>query len=82
MKNKIKDFLANNEQEFISVGIPNGIYGLKEVLSELSYEMDDLVGEETNGWQIDFWYGFSNKEGKTLCLSGSLFYGDFKLTKD
>lgn len=34
-----------------------------------------------NGWQVDFWYYFI-KEDQKILLSGSLWYGNYKLTYD
>lgn len=35
---------------------------------------------ETNGWQIDFWKTYANGD-KEIELSGSLYYGEYKLRK-
>ena len=40
----------------------------------------ELMGDETNGWQVDFWYYFELPEGRFM-LSGSLHYGNFKFSK-
>lgn len=53
---------------------------IKEYLETQGFE--HLVGEgETNGWQCDFWEYFKDKDGNKWCLSGSLWYDDFKLYK-
>lgn len=34
---------------------------------------------DPNGWQVDFWNDYFNPNTKDIiCLSGSLYYGDFK----
>lgn len=53
-----------------------------KVLEALNYE-EQPIDESTNGWQVDFWYKFTNKDKEiTLMLSGSLWYGDFRLSID
>lgn len=36
---------------------------------------------DSNGWQIDFWEYFDHPELGEWMLSGSLWYGDYKLIK-
>lgn len=36
---------------------------------------------ETNGWQVDYWIDFS-LYGKEYSLSGSMWYGDYKIVED
>lgn len=36
---------------------------------------------DSNGWQIDFWEYYNHPELGEWCLSGSLWYGDYKLAK-
>jgi hypothetical protein len=44
----------------------------------------NLMGDgndfDTHGWQVDFRWHFKREE-QSYCLSGSLFYGNFKLRK-
>jgi hypothetical protein len=35
---------------------------------------------DTNGWQVDFWW-YIHKDKVKYCFYGSLFYGEFKLSK-
>lgn len=53
---------------------------IEDILELFDYGKRDDNDECINGWQIDFWYKFSNGE-KELLLSGSLWYGDFELRK-
>tara|TARA_R110002073_G_scaffold3315_6_gene22350 strand:+ start:12104 stop:12358 length:255 start_codon:yes stop_codon:yes gene_type:complete len=55
------------------------IADVERILKRVGY--DRLEENDTNGWQVDFWYYFK-KEDKSLCLSGSLFYGRYKLTRE
>lgn len=41
----------------------------------------DQGGGDSNGWQHDFWEYFEHPDKGRWCLSGSLWYDDFKLTK-
>lgn len=36
----------------------------------------------TNGWEIDFWNYYVNDAGKRLCLTGSLYSGNFSIDFD
>jgi hypothetical protein len=36
---------------------------------------------DNNGWQVDFWLYFTHPEKGKWCLSGSWYYGDYRLTK-
>lgn len=81
LKQVITDFL-NTEAEAIEIPM-TPVQDVAKILTELGYDELELSGDETNGWQIDFWYYFYNTvAGPKLCLSGSLHYGDFKLSKE
>lgn len=55
---------------------------IKKMFEEVGYYQLELDGDETNGWQVDFWYKFARPDQPTVTLSGSLWYGNFKFTKD
>lgn len=58
------------------------IRDFERVLKGLGFNKLEMDGEETNGWQVDFFYTFTHpKKGKYL-LMGSLHYGNYKFTKD
>ena len=73
----IQNFL-NSDRE----SIPLNYFPLKtyqKILKDLGYTFYDI---DFNGWQVEFWQYFQNEdETKKLCLSGSLWFGNFKLTK-
>lgn len=73
----IQNFLYSDRES-----IPLNYYPLKnyqEILKDLGYT---FYNSDINGWQVDFWQYFQNEdETKKLCLSGSLWFGNFKLTK-
>jgi len=80
MKKLIQDFIKSGEQEFkFQQMMP--IRDIEDILKEIGFEDLELSGEETNGWQIDFWYTFQSSEYGVYELSGSLHYGDFQLIK-
>ena len=80
MKKLIQEFIKSGEQEFkFQLMMP--IRDIEEILKEIGFEELELSGDETNGWQIDFWYHFKSYEYGTYVLSGSLHYGNFILTK-
>jgi len=81
IRRKIKSFVESGEEtlSFDDVLIPVGI--IEDIMKdmEFTFEMD---GEETNGWQVDFWYYFNHPAFGKYCYQGSLFYGEAKLRKD
>lgn len=36
---------------------------------------------DTNGWQVDFWMYFKDKFNNKFLVDGSLFYGNFKISR-
>jgi hypothetical protein len=92
MKNKMKqlilDFINSEETELKLDFLPLNDYA--KILSELGFNtilngslnlMNDNADYDTNGWQVDFWWNFKLVD-KKYCLGGSLFYGDFTLSKE
>lgn len=80
-KQLIQNFIKSGEKKLkFDTMLP--IIEIEEALTEIGFEELDLNGGETNGWQIDFWYKFKSKEHNNYTLSGSLYYGDFILSKD
>jgi len=80
LKENIEDFLKG-EMEALEIPM-TPIRDVEEILKELGYNELELNGDETNGWQVDFWYYFYSETQPVLLLSGSLHYGDFKLSKE
>lgn len=78
LENKIKQFLDSDEETICIDMFP--IDKIEDVLKKLGFPKDSL-DYDTNGWQIDFWYTYYNSNNEAIRLSGSLHYGDFKLTK-
>lgn len=82
MKEKIKNYLDTHQKgeefEFEEM-LP--IDDIQTILVELGFEGTHLEGEESNGWYVDFWYTFNHPEKGEYELSGSLWYGEFKLRK-
>lgn len=54
----------------------------RKVAEGCGLTMEPLTGEETMGWQTDFWYQFRGGDGAVYTLGGSLYYGNFKFSKD
>lgn len=79
LKEQVQELL-NSDNESVEIEM-TPIQDIQSILNEFGYEDLDLDGEETNGWQIDFWYKFYKKDSPTLMVSGSLHYGDFKISK-
>lgn len=78
MKEKIEEFIKSDKVELKLDLLPIDKYN--KILSDLGWNRDDV---DTNGWQVDFWVSFEKEdvEDFTLDLSGSLFYGDYCLSK-
>ena len=79
MRDIIQNFL-NIDRESISLQM-HPIDTYNNILKDFGYEMEDSDGDNLNGWSVDFWYYYKNKEGNRLCLGGSLWYGEFTLSK-
>jgi len=80
LKNKLEEFIKSDKECIDLDMLP--ISELGKILIELGFDKLELDGDETNGWQIDFWYKFNHSELGTYTLSGSLHYGNFKLSKE
>jgi len=56
-----------------------GFMNLAHILKEtFAFDEFEGTGDETNGWQVDFWYYFKHADRGRYCLSGSLGYGEFE----
>ena len=79
-KNLLSIFINNTSIDTISIGVlPLYIY--EDFLNSLGWEKEDCE-DNTNGWEIDFWYSYTKKESSfKLELSGSLYYGGYKINK-
>jgi hypothetical protein len=76
----VNDILKSGAQ---SVKIPMcPLSELVEKFKKHGYKWRELSGNELNGWEVDFWYYFDKKGHKSICFSGGLYRGDFKLTED
>lgn len=81
MKGVLQGFIeSESTKEFSIPMIP--VRTIEKLLIELGYDQLEMQGEETNGWQIDFWYYFKGTDKTTICMTGSLHYGNFKLSKE
>lgn len=56
---------------------------IRKVFEKQGYKWEDLKDDgNLNGWSVDFWYYFSHPEKIRYCVSGSLWYGGFKIYKN
>lgn len=79
-KQQIQEFVKSGAKELkFDTMLP--VRTVEDALTEIGFEELDLEGDETNGWQVDFWYYFKSTTYGTYMLSGSLHYGKFKLEK-
>ena len=78
MRDIIQNFLSTDRESIPLQFFPVDTY--TKILEDFGYEMEDL-GDNLSGFSVDFWYYYKNKEGKRLCLGGSLWYGNFNLNK-
>lgn len=79
LEDEIRAFLTSEVESYSLSMCPVGDID-NELTKTFGYEREDLDGD-SNGWQVDFWY-YYYKYNKRICLSGSLWYGNFKLTKE
>lgn len=81
MKESVKTFMSDDSRKGYPIPM-TPISEITEVLEELGYKQDKDK-DDTNGWQIDFWYHYKNNGNKkAIMLSGSLHYGQFVLNKE
>lgn len=76
---EIREFIISQEEKMKISMIP--ISEIQDIFESQGYELEDL-DDNTNGWSIDFWYYFKHPEKARYCVSGSLWYGDFKIYKN
>ncbi len=81
LKEQIKSFLENNRKKSIKFEHLIAVQELYKILKSLGFDPLELSGEETNGWQIDFWYYFTHKKYGKFCYGGSLHYGEPTFSK-
>jgi len=82
MKNKLIEeirVLTGNESGKIKIDILP-ICEYQKLIEEAggSFDIDEM---DTNGWEVDFWINFKLFES-SFTLSGSLFYGNYEITKE
>lgn len=76
---KLREFIIlQGETLELSEMIP--ISDIQDLFELEGYQLEEL-NDNTNGWSIDFWYYFKHSEKARYCVSGSLWYGDFKIYK-
>lgn len=79
-KEQIIDFVKSGERVLkFDTMLP--ISKVEDVLKSIGFKDLQLDGDETNGWQVDFWYTFSSEEYGDYMLAGSLHYGGFVLER-
>jgi hypothetical protein len=82
IKEEIEYYLKDHEEgdiyEFDYI-LP--IDEIQNILVGLGFEETELEGEETNGWDVDFWYIFVHPEKGKYELTGSLWYGEYTFCK-
>ncbi len=79
VENDISKILTN-DIDFIDIPmIP--IDDFEKIAKSLDL-LHNVYQDDSNGWQYDFWrYYYDNKSNK-YCLSGSWYYGNYRLSKE
>ena len=77
LKKTIKNYIEFGSGTLDVPFHPISVYD--SILEELGYKSEPF--DNTNGWQVDFWLEFRKPETTTIELSGSLWYGGFKLKR-
>jgi hypothetical protein len=75
---EFKEWLESGTGEFSTDIKPLVEY--EDMFEELGYEADRDFSD-INGWEVDF-LEYYRKDNVKICLSGSLYYGDYKFTKE
>jgi len=81
-KEEIQEFLDSDKEEIIDLDFTKGWAPIQEVLLLLGYNELEFDEDDTNGWDVSFWYTWKHDTLVNLTVSGSLHSGDFKLYKD
>lgn len=54
-----------------------GMYAIEDDFEKLGYTHDPGDGDNTNGWEVDFWYQFTHPTEPTITVSGGIWqHGD------
>lgn len=77
---KLTIFL-DSDMESITLPYMIAIRDFEKILLSFGFDKLSLTGDETNGWQVDFWYKFNHINLGQFMLSGSLHYGNFVFSK-
>jgi hypothetical protein len=79
---KIRNYLDLNLQGNLTLNLdmmPLSV--IEKALEEIGFEKLEDEERNTNGWEIDFWYEYYHPGYTEYTVSGSLWYGDFKISK-
>ncbi len=76
-KQEIKYFIVSNSTDELELKY-EPVFNINTVLTEIGFVMDDCGHNE---WEGYFWYYYIHKTYGTYNVSGSLYYGDFILSK-
>ncbi len=71
--------LISTDITFIDIET-NSIHDIESIMQQYAYEMNDPRYDNIFGWDGSFEYTFL-KENNSIVLTGSLYYGNYKLTK-
>lgn len=74
---EIKNFIESKKDN-LSIQLYT-IQDISDTLELCGYKLED---QETNGFQVDFWITFINENKNKIILSGSLWYGNYNLSKE
>lgn len=76
-KQLIEEFIKSTDKELSLPMMP--IDDIDNIMQELGFlDQDDY---DINGWSCDFWKSYSD-DSYNIGFSGSLYYGQFKLSKE
>lgn len=78
IKAELREFIEGNSKTLEIE--TNSIDYWEDVLKESGFAIVE-DSYESNGWQVDFWVTFTSIKDGNIILSGSLWYGGFKLSK-
>lgn len=80
IKNGILFLCESGSKEHLEIPM-TPIDTVNDLMAELGFA--HLSGEgDSNGWEHDFWEYYRHPDYGKFCLSGSLWYGNFRIRKE
>lgn len=76
---EIREFIIDQSESFSICMRP--LTEIEGVFENLGYEKE-YEENPLNGWEVSFWYHYIHPTRPRYTVTGSLWYGEFKIYKD